>query len=239
MRAPVRHFDFMPSAIAKLPRDDRGYPIPYFAAVVDGKPDFKYADPEKFRKCIKQNRCWICGGVLGVRKWFVLGPMCTITRTTSEPPCHRECAEFACRACPFLTKPLAKRGETHGVNPGGFMIVRNPGVSAIWETKTYELFEADGVLFSVGPPEDVTFWREGRKAKPAEVIESIETGLPPLVELAKKDGDQGVAAFMQTVADFRLEVVDRFLKEDTNNGENPRTRTRKHADVQTGRRHSQ
>jgi len=213
MRAPVRRFDFLPSTIARLPRDERGYPIPYFVAYVDGKPEFKLADPEKFRKCIKQNRCWICGGVLGVRKWFVLGPMCAVTRTTSEPPCHRECAEFACRACPFLTKPLAKRGDTEdGVRPGGVMIERNPGVSAIWETKTYELFEAGGVLFRVGNPEDVTFWREGRRAKRQEVIESIETGMPALVDLAKEDG--GVFELLNTVTRFKAEVMERFLKEE-------------------------
>lgn len=212
MKTALRHFDFLPAAVARLPRDERGYPIPYFVSYPDGKPEFKLADQEKFSKCIKENRCWICGGPLGSRKWFVLGPMCTVTRTTSEPPCHRECAEFACRVCPFLTKPLAKRGDTEGVRPGGAMIERNPGVAAIWETKSYTLFEANGVLFEVGPPLDVTYWREGRRATYEEVLESVETGVPALADLAATEGEEAINELFRTLSEFRVGILDRFVR---------------------------
>jgi hypothetical protein len=46
---------------------------------------------------------------------------------SAEPPSHRECAEYAVRACPFLTRPLAVRNERglDGFEPAGVMIKRN------------------------------------------------------------------------------------------------------------------
>ena len=38
----------MPSRIAALPVDERGYPVPWFVAWIDGKPEFRCADPAKF-----------------------------------------------------------------------------------------------------------------------------------------------------------------------------------------------
>lgn len=213
-----RHFDYLPDSIKNLPRDKRGYPVPYFASEIDGEPNFVHADPKKFRLAIKENRCWICGGHLGKLKTFVLGPMCCVTRTTSEPPCHRECAEFAVRACPFLTKPLAKRGEHEGVNPGGVMITRNPGVAALWGTVSYELFEANGVLFEVGDPTALTFWRESRPATRDEVVESITSGSPALIEMARMEGVEAVTELITTFARFRVNVLDKFLPEEKPHG---------------------
>lgn len=206
-----RHFDYLPDAIKNLPRDKRGYPVPFFASEINGEADFVHADPKKFRLAIKENRCWICGGHLGKLKTFVLGPMCCVTRTTSEPPCHYECAKFAVTACPFLTKPLAKRGENEGVNPGGVMIKRNPGVAALWGTMSYTLFEANGILFEVGEPVALTFWREGRAASRDEVTESITSGSPALAEMAVMEGEEAVQELLKTFARFRLSVFDKFM----------------------------
>lgn len=214
-----RHFDYLPNSIRHLPRDKRGYPVPYFAAEIDGEPNFTVADPAKFKAALKENRCWICGGHLGRLKTFVLGPMCTVTRTTSEPPCHRECAEFAVKACPFLTKPLAKRSDLEGVehtNPGGIMITRNPGVSALWATREYEVFQANGVLIQVGEPIALSFWREGRPATRDEVFESIKSGAPALVQAAASEGPEATKELERTFYEFRVNVLDRFIPEKRN-----------------------
>jgi len=213
-----RHFDYLPDSIKALPRDKRGYPVPYFASEINGEADFVHADPAKFRAALKENRCWICGGHLGKLKTFVLGPMCCITRTTSEPPCHRECAEFAVKACPFLTKPLAKRDENEGVNPGGIMIKRNPGVAALWGTMSYTVFHANGILFEVGDPVALTFWRESRPATREEVQDSITSGSPALAEMAVAEGPEAVTELMRTVAEFRINVFDKFLPEEKQHG---------------------
>jgi hypothetical protein len=71
------------------------------------------------------------------------------------------------------------------------MIVRNPGVTLLWYTRRFtpiqsmhkpELGAHAGVLFQVGRAEKVEWYCQGRAATRAEVLESIESGLPLLYE---------------------------------------------------------
>ena len=178
----------IPDRIAKLPIDERGYPIPFFVDYFDGKPEFRAMDGRKYDRCVREKLCWVCGERLKKHVAFVLGPMCTITRTSAEPPSHLECAEWSVKACPFLTKPQMKRrtddrmAPMSEANAPGIPITRNPGVSAVWVTTRYTLFPDDHgrPLIEVGDPADVTWWREGRAATREECLESIESGLPLL-----------------------------------------------------------
>lgn len=188
----------LPPKMQALPIDERGYPVPFFVAMVNGKPDHRIADADKLRACIENNRCWLCGGQLGAFKAFCIGPMCAITRSISEPPSHLECATYAATACPFLTRPHAKRREAGIPNdvrdPAGNGIKRNPGAVCIWVTKRHRLFPVgNGVLFDIGHPESVRWFAEGRPATRAEVDESIATGLPLLIAEARKGGDGEMA----------------------------------------------
>ena len=101
----------VPPRMQRRPVDHRGFPVPWFAAVIDGEPDFRVADHAKWRLALKQRLCWVCGEKLGVHVAYVLGPMCVVNRVTSEPGCHLECAEFSVQACPFLTKPRMRRND--------------------------------------------------------------------------------------------------------------------------------
>jgi hypothetical protein len=56
------------------------------------------------------------------------------------------------------------------------------------------------VLFQLDPPIDLAWWTEGRHATRAEVLASIEKGLPHLERLAVKDGDPGMRALDTAVA---------------------------------------
>jgi hypothetical protein len=63
------------------------------------------------------------------------------------------------------------------------MVRRNPGCSALWTTKRYQIEKAkEGYLFRLAAPTSLTFWAEGRRATRAEVDASIESGLPVLRE---------------------------------------------------------
>lgn len=149
----------LPQRMANLPIDSRGFPVPWFVEWIDGKPDFRVMSGEKFIRAIKFNLCWCCGQPMGAYKVFVAGPMCGINRTSAEPPSHRECAEFAAKACPFLTIPKMTRNDRNlpaHEKPAGEMIARNPGVTMLWTTKAYKPFEADGgILIEMGLPESV------------------------------------------------------------------------------------
>lgn len=175
--------------ISKLPIDERGYPVPWFVAWPDGKPDFRIVDDRKLIRAVKEKLCFVCGQPLGSYKAFVIGPMCSINRTSAEPPNHVDCAEWSVKGCPFLTKPHMVRREDEKTaelekNVPGEMIKRNPGVMCIWVTKSYDMFSdgRGGILIKIGNPESVSWWRDGRTATRLEVESSIESGLPSLFD---------------------------------------------------------
>ena len=98
--------------------------------------------------------------------------------------------------------------------PGGHMIRRNPGVICLWITREYELF-TDGhgkPLITVGKPERVSWWCEGRAATRAEVDASVQSGLPILLNEAKRDGPFAIEALgkqvIQTERLFPAAVVE-------------------------------
>lgn len=186
----------IPQRLRSLPIE-RGYPVPWFVAEVDGHYDFRCIDHRKFAPAVKHRKCWICGQKLGAYLAFGIGPMCAINRTIAEPPSHRECMEWAMKVCPFLIQRQEERRETNlpeGVKEqAGIAIKRNPGVIVLWVTKSYQPFNAPGgILFKIGEPLEVCWFREGRPATRAECLESIDSGYPTLLELARADGVMGV-----------------------------------------------
>lgn len=175
---------------AHLPIDERGYPVPWFVQWIDGRPDHRVMDERKLALALKDGRCWVCGQQLGRFQAYVIGPMCAITRTSSEPPSHRECAEWSARACPHLSRPHARRRDSYpdGVkDPAGHAIMRNPGAVAVWITRLpARPRRADGgnagILFTLPDPIEVLWFCEGRTATREEVDAAIESGLPLLVD---------------------------------------------------------
>jgi hypothetical protein len=195
----------IPDHMRHLPISPKGFPVPWFVAQIDGQYDFRVIGPGKIAEAHNRRRCWLCGEPMGRWSVFTIGPMCTINRVSAEPPSHLACAEYAARACPFLTQPKMRRNEkgienTGAVKAAGIMIARNPGVTALWITKSYRLMDADGgVLFKVGTPERVLWSCEGRPATRAEIEASIASGLPLLEAEAVKDGPEGIAALEEAV----------------------------------------
>lgn len=185
----VSRFPDAPRNITALPVDKRGFPVPHFVPWIDGEPDFQAVDPKTVSRTHLLSLCWICGRPLqGDNKTFVIGPMCAVTRTSSEPPSHLPCARFAATACPFLSKPMAKRAPRTGRHQPapGKMIERNPGVTLLWTSPYYrtERQPEGGMLFRIGPPHALEWYAEGRTATRAEIMASIESGLPLLKEQA-------------------------------------------------------
>lgn len=191
----------MPPRIARLRVDPkRGYPVPWFVAWIDGVPDFRVVDRGKREEAVTRRVCWICGEPLGAYKAFVIGPMCAINRTSSEPPCHRDCAIFAAQACPFLVRPHMRRRDNDlpgdVVTADGVGLQRNPGVALVWVTRSYGIFRdgRGGWLIEVGDPTDTLWFAEGRAATRDEVVASIDSGYPLLLEVAQAEGSGAVEA---------------------------------------------
>jgi hypothetical protein len=186
----------MPTRIRALPID-RGYPVPWFVQWVDGQPEFRAMDLSKFECAIHDRCCWVCGQRLGAHLAFVIGPMCAINRTSSEPPCHLECARWSAIHCPFLSRPHMVRREGNipldlKAHKGDAAIERNPGCAGVWITKRYTPFRAPGAagtgwLIEMGPADSVEWYAEGRPATREEVEKSIESGLPLLAAQCEKE----------------------------------------------------
>lgn len=212
----MRELFDMPPSIAALPRDHRGYPVPKFATWKDGVPDFVLVSQQYFYECINEKLCWLCGGKMGTRNFFVTGPMCTITCTSAEPPVHMGCARFSVRNCPFLTRPLAKRQNVEGkehVEPGGVMIERNPGMSVVWETDSYRVIrDGNGApVIKMGPPKDIQWWKEGRPATGDEVIDAIESGVPLLFKMAEAEGPIALSEMEEVWNSYIDTTLRKFL----------------------------
>jgi hypothetical protein len=200
----------MPDRLKKLPLSDKGFPIPAFVAWLDIEKkrylpegtrgavrDFLVVNDQYMDRCYRLLRCWICGEPLGRHRIFAMGPMCAVSGTTMEPPSHRDCVEYAARACPFLINPRMRRNEKglpDDVSAPGMMIDRNPGATALWETESYHRFQppGGGLLCRFGEPRRVDWWTQGRPATRAEALAAIDSGMPILLGMARQDGPEGV-----------------------------------------------
>jgi len=195
----------MPDRIARLKRDDKGRPVPFFVAWKDGVPDFQVVSAVKISECTINRVCWICGEPLGKFKAFVIGPMCSVNRISAEPPSHFDCAKYAAVACPFLAHPGAHRRDSkihlpdETIEPPGIMFADNPGVTLVWVTTEYKPFvHKGGLLFDIGQPTTWIWYTEGRLATRLEVSMAFERGLMKLHDIAESEG--------------QLERFDRDLK---------------------------
>lgn len=182
----------MPPRMARRPISPKGFPVPWFARWENGVPDFVNIHPSRTREAIERECCWLCGERLGTYKAFTIGPMCCVNRISAEPPEHFDCALYAVKACPFLKNPNAKRNTAAAIGTAehtpGIMIQDNPGVIAIWITTNYKVMIVEnGFLFRLGAPTEVHFFKEGRKATRAEVLDCMNSRIGILRNVAAKD----------------------------------------------------
>jgi hypothetical protein len=193
----------LPERMRKLPVDGRGFPVPWFVAFFEGVPDFRVIRPNGLVTAIERNTCWLCGEPLGVKKVFVIGPMCAINRVTTEPPCHYDCAHFAVRACPFMLNPAAKRPNKPlpegAMKPAGLHVDHNPGAMCMWITRSFKPFNVSayipgggGFLLKLGDPISVSWWARGRAATHDEVIASVDSGMELLRANAEQQGQEAL-----------------------------------------------
>jgi hypothetical protein len=170
----------IPDRLRSLPVQN-GFPVPWFVAKVGDDYDFRIIDPEKIYPATKKRLCWICGQKLGAYLAFPIGPMCAINRTISEPPSHRECAEWSIKACPFLAQRQDECRETHlpasVKEPAGISLKWQPGAVCLWVTKSYRVDPvANGVLFALGDPTEVQWFKAG-----VRLLEKMRQQITPLL----------------------------------------------------------
>ena len=92
----------IPSFLAHL-KTYGDYPVPFTQMWIDGKPDFRAVDPKKVFQCVDGELCAICGRKLGEFCFFIGGDLSKDNKLFADPPMHAKCAEFAAKACPFVS----------------------------------------------------------------------------------------------------------------------------------------
>ena len=176
-----------PARIKALRRDKHGRPVPWFVAWLDADgrivdpgtpgalPDFRIVRGGAPEVAFAKGLCWVCGVQITrpEPRAFVIGPMCVVNRISAEPPSHYDCARYSAVTCPFLVHPNMTRRERHlppgASEPPGFMIKRNPGVTAIWVARrsTATMFRTtEGYLFNVGTAQWVEWFAHGQARDP-------------------------------------------------------------------------
>ena len=158
-----------PDAIADLPKDQRGYPIPFFVyRPEDGaEPDLRIADVRTQRLCHLKRLCWVCGRKLGETLAFIGGPKSVQQHVFVDYAMHLECAEFSMRTCPFLlgqSKRYAKAQRPSQAHAPAGMILERPEIMAIYLTRKYRTVEVgQDVLFRPGKAVAVKWFRDGQR----------------------------------------------------------------------------
>lgn len=98
----------VPANMQHLPRDKRGYPIPYIVWIdSDGNPQFTVNGEELRQRVLVEDRCSICGNKLFRGHFLVGGPLSAFSANGRyiDPPMHRDCATYALKVCPYLAAP--------------------------------------------------------------------------------------------------------------------------------------
>ena len=187
----------LPRELVGRPIDHRGFPVPWFVTnkTKDDQWDFVHVSQTRINEAIRNSKCFVSGEKMGKFAAFVVGPMCTINRIASDPPCKPSVGDWSAMHCPFLSNPSAKRpgGEDafKGSSVGGVPIAANPGVTAVWVTRHWGMSMQER-LFQFGEPERVTWYHKGRLATVAEAREGFEAGAQRLMDMAEKEGSDAV-----------------------------------------------
>ena len=190
----------IPPRMLSLPRDRRGYPVPYIVMRdLKGDPHFTINDHEKSAKANQLGLCAICGGNLGTHKWFVGGPGSAFHKNGRyiDGPLHRECGTFALKTCPYLAMAgtYARRIDARTLKPDATpaalvlkdptMHAPQPSVFVFADTSRYRIL-ANGHLEPERPWKAVEFWRDGQQigADEARAIFSADpTAVLPIDQL--------------------------------------------------------
>ena len=127
----------IPSFLAHLKVDGRGYPIPFFVGYIDGKPDFRLLDAKKQVICFEQKLCSVCGKKLFKDSlFFISGPQGLSNAISTDPGMHRDCAEYSMKFCPHLYFEKSERRETGEV----YQLAKMNTDQAVIVAKPNELF---------------------------------------------------------------------------------------------------
>lgn len=128
-----------PARLARRPRDQRGFVIPF--SVDDGTdhPDFTHSNPERVRSLLETRDCWLCGMAPDFWMCFIGGPISVRNHLFTDGWMHEACAVYAIRVCPYLASPSGRyRGPNDDPRLESTLAPNRPSEFGMAFTHTYE-----------------------------------------------------------------------------------------------------
>lgn len=161
----------IPLQMMELPKDDRGYPIPFtIERDASGKPNFSNHDPKRIAESIKNKRCSICGKPLNSDVWLLAGAKIAFSPIGAyvDPPMHKQCATYALKVCPYLAMPSFSKRSPNGVKGSeqAIIVSGRPIVFALVKTFDFRLHVLPDkaiVILPFRPFLDIEFWKDGHQ----------------------------------------------------------------------------
>lgn len=182
----------IPDRMKALARDARGYPIPFIALIdSSGVAHFSTNDTTKTYRCHYEGRCGICGQKLLAAKWFVGGPLSAFHPDGAyfDAPMHGECAEYACRVCPWIAAPNYARSIARSVmktlqeKEGAHRVMIDPTVReerpsffVAIRVRDYTIRQTPPLFLTFvpkRPPRGMRFFKHGQEIGVSDVTEML------------------------------------------------------------------
>ena len=177
----------IPPKMRLLPRDRRGYPVPWIVQRdLTGRPFFVMNAAEKTLACGRRGLCGICGKKLERDVWLIGGPGAAFHEhgVYLDPPMHRQCATYALQVCPYIgsrytgrvDQALLKHGKWDArqrvvtedlmlpEQPPFFVMARTSKATLRWDVEHGEAPR----FHPKRPWLAVEFWRHGRQISDAD-----------------------------------------------------------------------
>ncbi|MDO8414806.1 MAG: hypothetical protein Q7S87_01195 [Agitococcus sp.] len=164
----------IPAWMRNLPRDSRGFPVPFFTTLRAEGQAFDVAVPDKWERAFLQQVCGLCGKELGPLLAFVGGPLNLEHRYFRALPMHGECAEYALQVCPFIVYKHYESTRALEIVERQAMVASRPNKFLLGQTLSCTpLKTEDGVWWvKAGEWAATSWWRDGHRL--SEAVLSLE-----------------------------------------------------------------
>ena len=178
----------IPERLRHLPRDPRGYVIPYIVLRdSDGRAHFTVNDTKLRDRCMYQHLCPICGDKLLRGRWFLGGPGSAFHPDGAyiDTPMHHECMRYAVTTCPYIClgtyrREVGARTLDPAKVPGLQVLVdetMDPNRQQVFVAVmcvAQEILDAPTFSPHLRPKRPylrVEFWKHGRQLREADAVE--------------------------------------------------------------------
>lgn len=183
----------MPDRIKALPKDQRGYPIPFVVLRDDDDmPNFQLDSARRISQCMVNVACGVCGQPLENEIWFLGNYLRALSPSGFyiDSPLHKQCGTYALKVCPFLAAPsYNKMLSSEKLNKEKYegtqfrlstQVTRFSSLFAFVKTAGYRIDTSGSFPWHVYPDRpflEMEYWQHGKQLTGAEADKLLRTSI--------------------------------------------------------------